>query len=228
MKSIFTSAVVALLAVSASAQVVVNNTGNDTISPVNGTDNGTIIVPPVIIDNTSNATNGTSGNNGTDNGTVIPPVIGEGNNGTDNGTAVDNSTSGSNGTDNGTIIDNGNSTDNGTGIIPGNGDAPGSGAAAVVLDPNALVPCVATNGTQCAFVFGSEFCCLQASGNQISDNSVFNQQFCYNQTLLSEQRASGIQYGNDVTLSTLACLNSGYIIQLTGAAIAVGAATLLF
>jgi len=226
MKSIISSAVIALLAISSAAQT---NTTNTTVPviPVNTTGNGTDVITPVV-DNTTTVINGTD-NNGTgaaDNGTAVD-------NGTapvDNGTApVDNSTGATNGTDNGTIVDNnGTSTDNGTGTVPGNDNTgTGSGNNVVVIDPNALVPCQSTNQTQCAFVFGTEFCCINAGGNLISDNSVFNRQFCYNQTLLNEQRSSSIEYGNDVNLNSFACLG-GSLIQLTGAAVIVGAATLLF
>lgn len=211
MKSfIISSAVVALLTFSASAQVVVDNT---TI-PTNGT-NGTVVIPvPVVpVVNETNGTDVVGGDNSTDNGTVVVD------NSTDNGTGA---------VDNGTIIENNgtgtdNSTDNGTDVVP----PPTGGSNIVIIEPSGLIPCQATNQTQCAFVLGTEFCCIQASGNLISDNSLFNQQFCYNQTLLDEQRASPLQYGNDVNLNTLACLGGNFL-QLTGAAFVVGAATLLF
>ena len=215
MKSIISSAVIALLAISATAQ---NGTvGNTTIPITNSTDNVTVPVPIVVVptDNTTNATNAT------DNGTV--PVVGGG----DNGTEVDNGTVVNNETDNSTIGGDNNGTDNGTEVIPGNGNGNGNGNNIVIIDPNAVVPCQDTNQTQCAFVFGTEFCCINAGGNRISDNSVFGGQFCYNQTLLNTQRASGLQYGDDATLNSLACLGGNFL-QLTGAAIFVGAATLLF
>jgi len=227
MKSIISSAVIALLAISTAAQTN-TTTGNITVPVVNSTVTNTTSTVSNATDNAT-APITSVGDNSTDNGTASAG------NGTavDNGTAADNSTTGAgstngtdNSTDNGTIVDNnGTAADNGTEVIPGNGA--GSGNTVVVIDPSTLISCQATNQTQCAFTLGSEYCCIQAGGNLNSDNSVFTQSFCYNQTLLNEQRSSSIEYGNDVTLTSFSCL-AGNFIQLTGAAVIVGAATLLF
>jgi hypothetical protein len=200
MKSILSTAVVALLAISASAQA--NTTASNTTVTNSTISNTTVTNTTTPVANSSNASNAT---NGTSTG-----VVGN------NGTIVDNNgTNDTNGTDNSTtIIDNNNSTDNGTSIS--------------IIDPTSLVPCNSGNQTQCAFVFGTEFCCILASGNEIGNSGqAFTSEFCYNQTLLNEQKQNPVQYGGQATLNTLACLG-GNILNFAGAAIAVGAATLLF
>lgn len=127
---------------------------------------------------------------------------------------------------------------NGTGSTnPGSGDSGNGNDGYFIIDETAgLTSCDNSNRDKCPGENGPDFCCIKATGRLFSLPSVyFTETFCYNSTLLNENRDRPISYGVDGRLTMLQCLGQdgsivslgGNYLHLTGAVIIIAATTYL-